>query len=217
MVGKGVYLGAVASVLEVNQRVASHVFGKPGTAITKDASFAVQIDVVGDRDGLLEMPLLFNEPALARTESHGVILERALATLVAYGAVERMVDQEKLENAVLGLLGHGRFGLDHHVWGDGDHAAGLEGGAAAGVDLYQAHPAHADGLHAVVVTKARDINPVPLGNIDHQLAWASLNGLAVDGDGNGSLDGCLDGCFRHRRWPLHERTGRQTRAPLPQR
>ena len=44
-----------------------------------------------------------------------LVLQRALAALVAHRAVERVVDEEELEDAVLRLLGHGGLGVDLHV------------------------------------------------------------------------------------------------------
>jgi hypothetical protein len=51
--------------------------------------------------------------------------KRALASLVADRAVERMVDEEELENAVLGLF--------HLVRGGGHFRAGLDLDVAAGL------------------------------------------------------------------------------------
>jgi hypothetical protein len=104
VIGEGVDLGAVAAVLEVDQRVAGHVLGEPGAAVAEDAPLPVEVDVVGDGDRLLVVPLLLDEPALARAEGHGVVLEGALAALVAHRAVERVVDEQELEDPVLGLL-----------------------------------------------------------------------------------------------------------------
>ena len=42
--------------------------------------------------------------ALARAVGQGLVLQGALAPLVAHRAVERVVDQQELEDAVLGLL-----------------------------------------------------------------------------------------------------------------
>ena len=108
LVGEGVDLGVVAAVEEVDQRVAGHLLGEPGAAVAEDAALAVEVDEVADRDRLLVVPLLLDEAALARAVGHGLVLQRALAALVAHRAVERVVDQQELEDAVLGLLGDRR-------------------------------------------------------------------------------------------------------------
>ena len=112
----------------------------------------------------------------------GVVLQRALAALVADRAVERVVDEEELEDAVLGLLRGRRLGVDDHAVGDRDHAARLQRRAAAGVDVDDAHAAHADRLHPRVVAEPRDEDAGPLGGVDDELALAGLDGVAVDGD-----------------------------------
>ena len=115
LVGEGVDLGVVAPVDEVDQRVAGHVLGEPGAAVAEDAALTVEEHQVADRDRLLVVALLLDEAALARAVGHGLVLERALAALVADRAVERVVDEEELEDAVLGLLGDRGLGVDLHV------------------------------------------------------------------------------------------------------
>ena len=61
-----------------------------------------------------------------------------------------------------------------------DHARRLQRRAAAGVDLDEAHAAHADRLHPLVVAEARDVDAVALGGLDDQLALAGDDRLAVD-------------------------------------
>ena len=185
VVGERVDLRLVAAVLEVDERVAGHLVGEARAAVAEDAALAVEGHEVADHDRLLEVPLLLHEPALARAVGERLVLERALAALVAHGAVERVVDEEELEDAVLRLLGDLALGVDLHVGRDGDHAGGLEGGAAAGVDLDDAHPAHADRLHPRVVAEARDVGAVALGGLDHELAGLRLDLLAVDREEHG--------------------------------
>ena len=185
VVGERVDLRLVAAVLEVDERVAGDLVGEPGAAIAEDAALAVEGDEVADHDRLLEVPLLLDEPALARAVGEGLVLQRALAALVAHRAVERVVDEEELEDAVLRLLGDLALRVDLHVGRDRDHAGGLEGRAAAGVDLDDAHPAHADRLHPRVVAEARDVGAVALGGLDHELAGRGLDLLAVDREEHG--------------------------------
>ncbi len=105
-IGEGVHLGVVAAVPELDERVAGDLVGEAGAAGAEDAPLPVQQHQVGDRDRLLEVPLLLDEAALSGTVGHGLVLEGTLASLVADRAVEGMIDEEELEDALLGLLGH---------------------------------------------------------------------------------------------------------------
>ena len=170
VVGEGVDLGLVAPALEVDERIARDLLGEARAAVAEDAALAVEQHEVADRDRLLEVPLLLDEPALARPVGVGVVLQRALAALVADRAVERVVDEQELEDAVLRLLRGRRLGVDDHAVGDRDHAARLQRRPAAGVDVDDAHAAHADRPHPRVVAEARDVDAGPLGGVDHELA-----------------------------------------------
>ena len=66
MIGKRVDLGVVAPVDELDQRIARDLVGEPGAAGAEDAAFPIEVDEVGDRDRLFEMPLLLDEARLAR-------------------------------------------------------------------------------------------------------------------------------------------------------
>ncbi len=163
-------LDVLAASGEVDLRLAGHVGGEAGAAGALDAALAVEQDQVRDGDGLLEVALLLNEAGLARAVGQRLVLQRALAALVADRAVERVVGQQELEHAVLGLLHLLRRGVDDHALAGLDEAGRLQGGAARALHLDQAHAAHADGLHARVVAEARDVGPGPLGRGDQQLA-----------------------------------------------
>ena len=47
---------------------------------------------------------------------HGLILEIAFASLVANGAVERVVGEQELHDTLARLVDERRIGLDHHAW-----------------------------------------------------------------------------------------------------
>jgi hypothetical protein len=169
----------------VDQLVASHLIGEARAAIAKDAAFAVEQHELADRDRLLEVALGLDVTALARPMRERLILERALAALVAHRAVERMVGEQQLDHAFLSPLGGRRVGLDLHVGRDREHARRLQHRTAAGVDLDHALAAHADRLHAGVVAELRHVDACPLGGGDDQLALARRERHAVDRDGNG--------------------------------
>ena len=171
-----------AALAEVDQRIAGDLRGEAGAAAALDAALAVEQHEVADRHRLLEVALLLDEARLAGTERERLVLERALAAAVAHRAVERVVDQQELEDAVLHRLHVGRLRVDDHAVGDGRRARDLH--AAHALDLDQAHPAHADRLHALVPAEAWDVGAVLLRDLDQQLAARRLHLLAVDGDGD---------------------------------
>ena len=172
-----------AAVHEVDQRVVGDLGREPGAAVAEDAALAVEVDGLGDRDRLLVVPLLLDPARLARAVGHGLVLQRALAALVAHRAVERVVGEQELEHAVLRLRHLRRTRCSTVMSGvHVDHAARLQRRAATGVDLDEAHPAHADRVHPRVVAEARDVGAVPLARVDEQLALLDGDLLAVDGD-----------------------------------
>ena len=182
MVGEVEHLGAIATLDERDERVARDLVGETRAARALDAALAVEQHDLADRDRLLEVPLLLGEARLARAEGEGLILQRALAAAIAHGAVERMVDEQELEHAVLDLLHRVRLGAAHHAFGDRCGARGRE--AADAVDLDQAHPAHSDGLHALVPAEPRDVDPVLLRDLDQELTGLGRDLAPVDVDGD---------------------------------
>ena len=95
-----------------------------------------------------------------------------------------MVGEEELKNAVLRLLCHCRFGVGFHSRRALDHAARLKRGTATSVDLDQTHTAHANWLHALVVTKTRNVGTSALCGIDKEFALTSdeLDAINFYGD-----------------------------------
>ena len=171
--GEVEHLRAVAAVDEVDQRVARDLVGEPRAAAALDAALAVEQHEVADRDRLLEVALLLDEARLARPERERLVLQRALAAAVADRAVERVVDEQELEHAVLDLSSpSSRLRVHDHAVGDGRRARGRE--AAHAFDLDEAHAAHADRLHALVPAEARDVDAVLLRGLDQQLARLRL-------------------------------------------
>jgi len=119
------HLHAIAAVDEVDERVARDFVGEAGAAPALDAALAVEQHQLAQRDRLGEVAFLLDETRLARTEREGLVLQRAFAAAVADGAVERMVDEEELEDAVLDLLDRVALRVHDHAVGDGVvHAGG---------------------------------------------------------------------------------------------
>ncbi len=185
VVGERVDLGGVAPVQEMDQRVAGDLLGEPGAPVAQDAALTVEQHQLRHVDRLLLVPLLLDVPALARTVRHRLVLQRAFPALVAHRTVQRVVDQQELEHALLGLDdGFGR-GLDRHAVAALDHARGLQRGPAPGVDLDQAHPAHAHRVHPVVPAESGNVGVVALGRGDDQFTLVGVDRPTVDRDLHG--------------------------------
>ena len=113
---------------EVDLGLAGHVGREPGAAGALDAPFTIEQHQIRNGDRLLEVPLLFDETALTRAVRQRLVLQRALAALVADRAVERVIGQQELEDAVLCLLDFFRVRGDRHPFGHRDEAGRLQRG-----------------------------------------------------------------------------------------
>ena len=121
---------SLAPLAEGDQRVAGDLVGEAGAAAALDAALAVEQDEVRDRDRLLPVALLLDEARLAGTERERRVLQRALAAAVAHRAVERVVDEQELEHAVLRLAtSRPTAGVHDHAVGD-ERRAGRSAGRA---------------------------------------------------------------------------------------
>ncbi len=93
-----------------------HFFLEADAAPAKDAAFLVQDDQIAQRHMLREVLLiLILEATLAGTMLHGEILQRAFASLIADGTIQRMGGEQKLDDLPPGFH---RL-LTHHAH---DHA-----------------------------------------------------------------------------------------------
>lgn len=106
--------------------------------------------------GLFSLPLAgvvnVREAGSIGTEGHGLILQIALAALIADGAIQRMVHQQELHDALARLAGQIRVGLDapalHHGHSAGGHWLGTL------LHLDEAHPAVAGHRKTFVVAES---------------------------------------------------------------
>src|SRR5690606_21215537 len=115
------------AVLQVDEGVARDLLGETRAPLAHDAPLAVKEDRTRQSQGLLEGALDVDKARLGTAMAQRLILEGALAALVTDRAVERVVDEEKLDDALLGTVCFFRrvLGVDHHAVGDSHRARGL--------------------------------------------------------------------------------------------
>ncbi len=175
--------GARAAVDRHELPVLGDGLGEAGAAVAEDAALAVERNQRRDRDRLVEGPLFEAHAGRARPPAEREVLERALAALVAVRAVERVVQEDELEDGVLALRG-----LRARLRGREDEA--VLGGHRAGclelrhaLDFAEAHAAGADRrAEPRLVAEDRYLDPGLERGLDHPLALGDLNLAAVDGD-----------------------------------
>ena len=152
-----------------------------------DAPGAVDAPVhVGDDEGadifVLDCPFELVVPASAVSVEVGIVLEIALASLVADGAVKGVVGQQKFHDSSPGVAGVLGGGVDLH---GGCHLRAAGGdGLGCLFDLDEAHPAVAGHFEAFVVAEAGNLDIVFLGGLEDGEVVIDLVGFVVDEDLN---------------------------------
>src|SRR6185312_10067330 len=132
----------------------------------------------------LHRALGFLVAAAVEAVSHRLILQIALAALIADWTIERMIDQQEFHHAVARLFGALALRMDYHAIGNR---------LGAGRDRFrrlflldQAHAAIAGDGEALVVAEMRNLDAELLRRLKHGGVRRNLDLAAVDGE------------FRHR-------------------
>ena len=157
---------AVRAALEQDQLVVlGDLLREAHAAVAEDAALAVDRHQRRQLERLLEVALGLDEARGAGAPAVGDVLQRALAALVADGAVERVVDEQELDDGALGVVHALGLGVDDHAVLDRGRAGGLQ--LRDALDLDQAHAARADGLAQLrLVAEDRDLDVAVLGGVD---------------------------------------------------
>ena len=152
-----------------------------------NAPVHLRLDQGAEIDGILR-PFGFAEPAESRAEGHGLVLQVALAALVADGTVERVVDEQELHHPFSRLADRVgcRQDLRRRAVRTGAKVSHLHGAGRDGLwppqHLDQAHPAIARDRKALVVTEARDLPPRLLAGLEQGQICVDVQFLAVNAD-----------------------------------
>lgn len=107
-----------------------------------------------------------------------VVLQVALASLIADRAVERVIGEQKLHDSSSSVPGGLGIGVDFHGWGDLG-AAGSHGFGGL-FDFYEAHPAVAGDFETFMVAEARNLDVIFLGGLEDREVVIDLVRLVVD-------------------------------------
>jgi len=179
LLDEGHDLGVLAAEGLAEFHLAGDLGGEADAARAVDAARHVgrhqRAEVLVEDDALLFL-VARGRRAIADRE----VLQLAFAALVADRAVERVVDQQELHHALLGL--HGHFGMGPHLHAVGDRRGA--GGQRLGrlLDLHQTHAAVGRDGEFLVVAEVRDVGAGNRGRIHHRAAVGNLDLLAVDFD-----------------------------------
>ena len=122
--------------------------------------------------------LLFGVAALAGAVAEDHVLQFALAALVAYRAIERMVGQQEFQGVLAGLRHLRGFGPHDHAFGDGESASRHQLGHLLHFD--EAHAAGGLQSESFVIAERRNLDADRLRGIDHQRSGGCLHFPAVD-------------------------------------
>src|SRR3712207_4712142 len=99
--------------------VLGHLLREAHAAVAEDAALAVDRDQRRELERLAEVALGLDEAGRPRAPSVRDVLQRALAALVADWAVERVVDQQELDDRPLRIVHALRLRVDDHAVLDG--------------------------------------------------------------------------------------------------
>ena len=158
-----VYL-AVESPLKPFQRVvAGDQLAEPHAPPAQDAPLPIEHQHTAQGDRLGEVAFGLDEAAAAGAVLIGLVLQRAFAALVADGTVQRMIDEQELQDGFLSGFDFGGGREDGHAICRLQGAGGLE--FRHFFDLDQTHPARPQRGHAVVVAEDGDLDAGPPGGV----------------------------------------------------
>ena len=90
-----------AALLEDQLVVLGDLLAEAHAAVAEDAALAVDGHQRAERERLLEVALGLDEARAPAAPAEGDVLQRALAALVAHRAVERVVDEQELDDRLL--------------------------------------------------------------------------------------------------------------------
>jgi hypothetical protein len=159
--------GVVAATKEIYEWITGYLGSEAGATPTLNTPFPVQINQIGYGYWLGPMTFLFYKATFTGSIGYVLVLERTLTPFVADGTVKGMIDEQELQDPLLGLYGLLRLGAYLHTLGHRRKAGGLEAESTRSRDLCQACATHAHRLHPRVIAKPRQVYTHPLSSLDN--------------------------------------------------
>jgi hypothetical protein len=157
------------------------------TAETKDAARGIVINQ-GRKLFLGIVQFFFDETGVIEAVPEGHILQLALAALVTYRAIERMIGEQELEHVLARAVHLHGIGPDDHAVGCDQSARGLE--LRHLFNFHQTHAACRLQREARIVAERRDLNSLPFRRFDNKSSLIRGDLVAIEREGNRLL-------FRH--------------------
>src|SRR5918999_1700770 len=155
-------------VEQLDEALAGDLVAEPSTAGAQDAALPIEENQGGERNRFLVHAFRIDVPALAGPERERLILEWTLTAPVAHRAVQWMVDEKELEDALLGLACFlaGVLGTNDHVLGDRSRAG--RGELLLPLDLDHALAASAERIEHGMVAEPWNLDPEGLRGSNDQ-------------------------------------------------
>jgi hypothetical protein len=129
---------------------------KADTARAQDAPLSVKDHMGADDFGLVALDLVLIHAAIVKAELHVIFLQIAFSGLIADRTIQRVINQQKLQNTADGLFNFVAISGDHHAFTDPSVTSRLEFGHF--LDLHQAHPAGPGNGQPGVITVTGNLN-----------------------------------------------------------
>ncbi len=130
---------------------------------------------------VLHRALVLGIARMVHAIAHGLILQVALAALIADRTIQRVIDQQEFHHAAPRLAHHRRVSVHHHAVGDRVGAGGNRLGRRL-LDLHQTHAAIAGDRQTLVVAEARNFDAGHLAGLDDRGTVGDFDLNTVDGD-----------------------------------
>jgi len=168
LAGEGINHRLAPALEEAELGLVFPFFQVADAAPAQDTALLVEQDQVADGVTLVLVAFRLDELRGAWAILHRLILQRALAALVADGTIERVIDQDEAQVGLahgLHLLG---VRAHDHPLGHAHRAGGVEPATARPDELHQAHAARAERIELGVRAEDRDLDAGRFGRIHHQ-------------------------------------------------
>ena len=169
---------AVAAFTDVEDGIVGHVFHEPDASRTQDAPIRDVQDVAAEILDRIE-PLGLLIPGVLAAFGEGIVLQFALARLIANRAVERVVDEQHLEHPLARLAGD--IGMHVHHLSVGDRRRTGRRKLRRLLHFHETHPTHPRHRQPRVVAIMGDEDARDLRGFEHRCAFGDLHLAAFDG------------------------------------